>query len=38
VTAAALVCAGLLSVVFFPIGALSLMRPSTTPSTPTPVN
>ena len=38
VTAAALVCAGLLSVVFFPIGALSLMRPSTTTSTPTPVN
>jgi Kef-type K+ transport system membrane component KefB len=37
VTAAALVCAGLLSVVFFPIGALNLMRPSTTTSTPTPV-
>jgi Kef-type K+ transport system membrane component KefB len=36
VTAAALVCAGLLSVVFFPIGALSLMRPSTTTSTATP--
>jgi hypothetical protein len=37
VTAAALICAGLLSVVFFPIGALSLMRPSTTTSTSAPV-
>ena len=31
-----LVCAGLLSVVLFPTGALSLMRPSTTTLTPTP--
>ena len=34
VTAAALVCAGLLSVIIFPAAALSLLRASETPDEP----